>query len=142
MYMGLFFTKIPLIQLALSTGTYATVCYGLPMLGMAGMKAAIDEKLALIAAHDLAWIYLAVYIVSLGRDRIALNANASRAGARVDRPDQHVYKIMSPEAKASSPYVLMSNTGWTGRFNRAQRGAFNTDGKIVMLSRFACCPSR
>ena len=28
MYMGLFFMKIPLIQLALSTGTYATVCYG------------------------------------------------------------------------------------------------------------------
>ena len=77
MYMGLFFMKIPLIQLALSTGTYATVCYGLPMLGMAGMKAAIDEKLALIAAHDLAWVYLAVYIVSLGRDRIALNANAN-----------------------------------------------------------------
>ena len=67
---------------------------------------------------------------------------AERAGARVDRPDQHVYKIMSPEAKASSPYVLMSNTGWTGRFNRAQRGAFNTDGKMVILSRFACCPSR
>ena len=43
------------LMFLVSTGTYATVCYGLPMLGMAGMKAAIDEKLALIAAHDLAW---------------------------------------------------------------------------------------
>ena len=161
-YTKLFFVQIPLIQLGLSAGTYATICYGLPMLGMTSAQAAVTSKIEFLAQHDLGWVYLAVYIVALGRDRIAANSNAVRAGARVDRPDQHVCeyhavsscvcgvsmimpanwlahvrltlcvdKIMDPKtAGSSTPYVLMSNTGWTGRFNRAQRGAFNTDESL------------
>ena len=89
-YTKLFFFQIPLIQLALSTGTYFGICYGLPLMGMPSMKVAVSTKIDFLAQHDLGWIYLAVYLVAMGRDRIALNANAVRAGARVDRPDQHV----------------------------------------------------
>jgi hypothetical protein len=89
-YTSLFFVQIPLIQLALSAATYAAVCHGLPLLGLPGMQAGVAAKLDFLARYDLGWVYLAVYLVSLGRDRIALNSNAVRAGARVDRPDQHV----------------------------------------------------
>jgi hypothetical protein len=95
MYTKLFFVQIPLIQLGLSAGTYAAICYGLPLLGMPGMQAVVKSKIDFLAQHDLGWVYLAVYLVALGRDRIAANSNAVRAGARVDRPDQHVCEYHS-----------------------------------------------
>eukprot|EP01046_Picozoa_sp_COSAG06_P005450 COSAG06_NODE_244_length_19215_cov_20.256853_3_plen_168_part_00 len=73
---------------------------------------------------------LCIYIICLGRNRIMANSNAVRAGARLDRPDQHIYKIMDAKASKDAPFVLMANTGWAGKFNRAQRGAFNTDESI------------
>ena len=48
-------------------------------------------------------------------------------------PDQHVYKIMDPNGKKDAPFVLMTNAGWAGKFNRAQRGAFNTDEALPMV---------
>ena len=57
-----------------------------------------------------------------------INANGARAPARVDRPDQHIYKIMAEKGPlADAPYVLMATTGDAGRFNRAQRAAYNMD---------------
>merc|ERR1719240_1744237 len=62
------------------------------------------------------------------RTLLVVNANAARAPARVDRPDQHVYKIMDKDGpNKDAAYVMMANTGLQGRFNRAQRGVFNTD---------------
>ena len=37
---------------------------------------------------------------------------------------------MDSKASKDAPYVLMATTGWQGKFNRAQRGAFNTDEAI------------
>jgi len=92
-----------------------------------GMKDILDTKIAFLHQFDLGYVYLAVYITSLARQRIIVNANATRAAARVDRPDQHVYKLMDPRSSSTAPYVLMATSGWAGKFNRAQRGAFNTD---------------
>ena len=45
--------------------------------------------------YQLSYIFLAVWLVGYTRTALALLANATRAGARLDRPDQHVYKIMA-----------------------------------------------
>eukprot|EP00316_Scyphosphaera_apsteinii_P009792 CAMPEP_0119309392 /NCGR_PEP_ID=MMETSP1333-20130426/15283_1 /TAXON_ID=418940 /ORGANISM="Scyphosphaera apsteinii, Strain RCC1455" /LENGTH=233 /DNA_ID=CAMNT_0007313353 /DNA_START=93 /DNA_END=794 /DNA_ORIENTATION=+ len=127
MYMGMFFQKIPVIQLVLATATYLVLSMVL------GMKELLDTKIAFATKYDLGYVYLAVYIICLGRFYIMANANAMRAGARVDRPDQHVYKLMDPQGSKDTPYVLMSNTGWTGKFNRAQRAAFNTDEALPIF---------
>mmetsp|Transcript_26796 Transcript_26796/g.58120 ORF Transcript_26796/g.58120 Transcript_26796/m.58120 type:complete len:251 (-) Transcript_26796:175-927(-) len=109
-----------------------------------------EHRLAFIRKHDLGWIYAAWYVLSLARTHALINANATRAGARVGRPDQHAYKIMArpkDEASASStskdsssclgladaPYVLMENVGPVGRFNRAQRAAFHFDEGLELL---------
>jgi len=73
-----------------------------------------------------------VFLIGLARSRLIVNANAQRAGARVDRPDQHAYKIMDPKAASEAPLVLMASTGPLGRFNRAQRGVFNTDESMPL----------
>merc|ERR1712187_846629 len=55
------------------------------------------------------------------------------APARVDRPDQHVYKIMDKRGDEMAPFVLMASTGPQGRFNRAQRGVFNGDETMPVV---------
>jgi hypothetical protein len=45
--------------------------------------------------YQLSYIFLAVWLVGYTRSALGLVANAARAGARLDRPDQHVYKIMA-----------------------------------------------
>merc|ERR1712028_326304 len=120
-YFKMIFGVVPVIQLVLASATYAAMYY------MLGFSQTLDSKFAFLRAHDLGWIYLAVAIIAFGRARLVINANANRAGARVDRPDQHVFRTMDSKAAADAPYVLMANTGDAGRFNRAQRGVFNTD---------------
>mmetsp|Transcript_14254 Transcript_14254/g.24292 ORF Transcript_14254/g.24292 Transcript_14254/m.24292 type:complete len:236 (-) Transcript_14254:96-803(-) len=127
MYMKMIFAVVPTVQVVLATLTYLLASLGL------GMKASLDAKFAFLHAYDLGYVYLAVYLIGLGRARLTVNSNAMRAGARLDRPDQHVYKIMDPAGKKDAPYVLMANVGWAGKFNRAQRGAFNTDEALPMV---------
>eukprot|EP00656_Telonema_subtile_P008232 TRINITY_DN13855_c0_g1_i3.p1 TRINITY_DN13855_c0_g1~~TRINITY_DN13855_c0_g1_i3.p1 ORF type:complete len:256 (+),score=58.64 TRINITY_DN13855_c0_g1_i3:168-935(+) len=95
--------------------------------------AAQQIKLEFIYAHNLSWVFACWYVVFLTRLYLAINANGARAPARLDRPDQHVYKIMARSGELSSaPCVLMDNTGAAGRFNRAQRAAANMDESIAV----------
>ena len=127
MYWPMLFGQVPAIQLVLALGTYLILYY------VIGYKETLDAKFAFLHAYDLGYALLAVYFIGLGRWRIMLNANVTRAAARVDRPDQHVYKVMDPKTPADAPYVLMANTGRQGEFNRAQRGVFNTDEAMPMF---------
>lgn len=120
-YKNMLFLQVPMIAGGLAWGTYLALAYGL------GQKAKLDAKFLLLKSHDLGWVYLSVWITQQARSRLMVNANARRAGARVGRPDQHAYKVMDPKAKSDAPLVLMANSGALGRFNRAQRGIFNTD---------------
>ena len=45
--------------------------------------------------YQLGYVFLAVWIVSYTRTFLAILANSARAAARLDRPDQHVYKVMA-----------------------------------------------
>ena len=110
--MKLFFLTIPAAQIFLSAVTYYAMAMGF------GMKDQFTTKFNFISEYQLGYGFLAIWIVSLARSRLAVNANAQRAGARVDRPDQHIYKLMDQNAPPGAPYVLMANTGAAGRFNR------------------------
>ena len=80
--------------------------------------------------NRLGWVFASrVYLM---RIYLAINANGARAPARVDRPDQHVYRLMSPDSD-KQPYVMMVTTGEVGRFNRAQRACYNTDESMSVF---------
>uniref|UniRef100_A0A0G4H646 Uncharacterized protein n=1 Tax=Chromera velia CCMP2878 TaxID=1169474 RepID=A0A0G4H646_9ALVE len=96
-----------------------------------GQAEKIDKKFLFIREYDLGWVFVAVFMIFLTRAYLIINANGARAAARVDRPDQHIYRIMSPEKPfCDAPYVLMANTGEAGRFNRAQRAVYNFDESV------------
>ena len=94
----------------------------------------LDTKLVLIAQWNLGWLFAAIYVLYLTRIYLAINANACRAPARLDRPDQHIYKIMAPSGSLKdAPFVLMAGSGPEGRFNRAQRACFNMDESLPIF---------
>merc|ERR1719240_84439 len=110
------FGIVPLAQILFGAGTYIA-------LKACGATATIDAKFAFMTTWDLGYPLLATFIIGMGRQRIMVNANAARAGARVDRPDQHVYKIMDKnqvlgQPPEKLPFVMMANTGWQGKWNR------------------------
>lgn len=87
-----------------------------------------EERITFITTHQLYWLYFSWYGIFLTRTYMSINANGARLPARVDRPDQHAYKIMSKSKPfADAPYILMDNSGAVGRFNRAQRAASHMD---------------
>lgn len=119
---------VPLLGQVFAWSTYFAVTKLSPT-----QKDVLDKKFAFIQEHDLGYVFLAVWISTLARGMLVVNANAARAGARVDRPDQHVYKIMAASGPLKdAPYVLMAGTGPQGRFNRAHRGMFNTDEALPL----------
>jgi hypothetical protein len=73
------------------------------------------------------------YIVFVTRTYMAINANGARKPARIDRPDQHIYKIMTNKKPlCDAAYVLMEGSGAGGRFNRAQRAAAHMDESLPL----------
>jgi len=127
-YCMLLFVIVPAVQTLVAVGVY--------FLGAKVFKqqAIYDSKFKLIHDWQLGWVYLAVYMLALMRTVLIVNANGARAPARVDRPDQHVYKIMDKDgANKDAAYVMMVGTGPQGRFNRAQRGVFNTDESLPLV---------
>ena len=94
--------------------------------------AGLEERFAFAHAYGLGWVFASWYCVYLMRIYLAINANGARAPARVDRPDQHVYRLMSPDSD-KQPYVMMVTTGEVGRFNRAQRACYNTDESMSVF---------
>lgn len=127
-YVVMLFVVIPIVQTLLAFGLY--------FLGAEVFKQKVfyDSKFNLIHEWQLGWVYLSVLILKWTRDALIVNANGARAEARVDRPDQHVYKIMDQDGNnKDAPYVLMAGTGPQGRFNRAQRGVFNGDESLPLV---------
>ena len=135
LYGGLLFVYAPVLAFGLM---YAARWKFSRMAGIA------DEHLQILADHDLGWLYAAWNIMYLARCYHNINSNGTRAGARVGRPDQHVYKIYSASVgdkkksdDATAPqYVFLENDGTVGKFNRAQRAAFHMDesGAFVVTS--------
>ena len=135
LYGGLLFVYAP----ALAFGLTYVARWKFPK-----MAEIADEHLQILADHDLGWLYAAWYIMYLARSYHNINSNGARAGARVARPDQHVYKVYiaagndkkkSDDAKAPQ-YVFLENDGPVGKFNRAQRATFHMDesGAFVVTS--------
>ena len=95
----------------------------------------IQVRLSLLRDYDLIYVYIGYYIIYLARAYAIINANGARGPARVDRPCQHVYQIYAESGPlANAPYVVMVNdSGQLGRFNRAQRAAFNLDSLVAEL---------
>eukprot|EP00667_Euglena_gracilis_P015390 EG_transcript_16011 len=85
----------------------------------------VEAKLAFLADFELAWLFIAAFVLKTGL--VLLNAIAAvwRKEARVNVPDQHVYKVFTPPGQEPLPYVLMAEEGALGCFNRAQRAAQN-----------------
>ena len=96
----------------------------------------ILTKLEWLQNYDLLFsLYLGWYVIYLARLYAVINANGARAPARVGRPCQHVYQIMEENGPlAKAPYVMMvNNSEPVGRFNRAQRAAFNLDEQLPLF---------
>ena len=63
----------------------------LPMTGIQLNRSSVCWDLR----YQLGYVFLAVWIVSYTRTFLSILANSARAAARLDRPDQHVYKVMA-----------------------------------------------
>mmetsp|Transcript_33373 Transcript_33373/g.36927 ORF Transcript_33373/g.36927 Transcript_33373/m.36927 type:complete len:236 (+) Transcript_33373:90-797(+) len=115
-----------------------------------------NRAIEILREYDLGWLYFSWCIIFLTRMYATINANGARAAAKIGRPDQHVYRTEefdssgeqqqpSKEEESFLPIngeegkkkegvvVLMENVGAGGRFNRAQRAAFNMDESLELL---------
>merc|ERR1719203_142127 len=127
-YMKLLLGFLPITGLSLSTGLY------LLSAKVFGQKAILDKKFQFLHEYQLGYGFLAVWVVSYSKAANMCLSNGARAPARVDRPDQHVYKIMAASGPLKdAPYVMMVNTGPQGCFNRAQRAVFNADESMPVV---------
>jgi len=139
---GRAFYFVMLGKLLLLQSPFLGWCAYLAFKQVPGQAAKVEAKFAFIAAHDLGWVFVAVLVVLFTKAYLVINANGARAGARLDRPDQHIYKIMSPDKYSDAPYVLMATTGAAGRFNRAHRALYNYDEVLpVFLINLVCVAS-
>ena len=72
----------------------------------------LQVKFHFLRQYQLGYVFLAAWLIGLARAAVALLANSARAAARLDRPDQHVYKIMD----ASGRFDLPQSSNPTSRF--------------------------
>mmetsp|Transcript_56087 Transcript_56087/g.88902 ORF Transcript_56087/g.88902 Transcript_56087/m.88902 type:complete len:236 (-) Transcript_56087:99-806(-) len=127
-YMKLLLCVLPMAGLVLAT------CLYLLCAKLLGYEAMLEKKFAFISEYDLGYVFLVVWMLAITRAVNICRANGARAPALVDRPDQHVYKIMASSGPLKdAPYVMMASTGPQGRFNRAQRGVFNGDESMPVV---------
>ena len=118
--------------------TIAFVVYALMSKFIPGQAELFKQKFEFINKYQLQYMYFAFYIFMIPRIYAMINSNATRAPCRLDRPDQHIYKIQAKKTNkqfADAPYVLMDNEGVNGVFNRAQRAAFWLDENLTQI----CC---
>eukprot|EP00808_Paulinella_micropora_P007897 g59421.t1 len=109
------------------------VTYGLTKM-IDKQKELYESKFNFIHDNQLGYVFIAWYAIYLARTYVSINANGARAAARVDRPDQHIYKVMAASGVHSGmPFVLMANSGPEGRFNRAQRALYNMEETIAFF---------
>mmetsp|Transcript_20629 Transcript_20629/g.57554 ORF Transcript_20629/g.57554 Transcript_20629/m.57554 type:complete len:232 (+) Transcript_20629:82-777(+) len=126
-YLKMLFVGVPVIGQVLAWFVY--FCFG----KLFKQQHLYDKKFSFLQENQLGYIYLSVWLLCMTRARLVVNANGARAPARVDRPDQHVYKVMDTSgALKDAAYVMMADTGPQGRFNGAQRGVFNTDESLPL----------
>jgi len=116
-YVKMYSTIILVFQL-LAWGTYLLTNL------LREQKRLHEIKLDFIYENQLGYVYLALFMVYLARTYLSINSNAARAPTGLARPDQHVY----------TGKVLMDAEGAAGRFNRAQRAAYNMDEGLPLYS--------
>mmetsp|Transcript_105207 Transcript_105207/g.327998 ORF Transcript_105207/g.327998 Transcript_105207/m.327998 type:complete len:220 (+) Transcript_105207:59-718(+) len=90
-----------------------------------GAQAKYDRQIDALAAGGLGWIYLSVVAIKVVALCININLGLSRKAAKVNVPDQQVYKVYVPESQSQLGYVMMETEGVLGTFNRAQRAYQN-----------------
>ena len=103
-YLKMIFGFVPLVQTGLATATYFVLSR------LLGMQDTLDDKFAFLHKYDLGYVYLAVFITFQGRNRIMVNTNAARAGAHVDRPDQHAYE--TKDGTPVAPLISGFTASW------------------------------
>mmetsp|Transcript_62170 Transcript_62170/g.98147 ORF Transcript_62170/g.98147 Transcript_62170/m.98147 type:complete len:222 (-) Transcript_62170:62-727(-) len=90
-----------------------------------GATAKYDAKIDILAKQDLGWVYLGFAATKFTHLAINTNLGMRRKEARINVPDQQVYKVhLGTQAKSMKlelGYVLMEQDGVLGAFNRAQR---------------------
>mmetsp|Transcript_7311 Transcript_7311/g.15986 ORF Transcript_7311/g.15986 Transcript_7311/m.15986 type:complete len:218 (+) Transcript_7311:69-722(+) len=86
------------------------------------------KKFAVMHEYQLGYPFLVVYMLYVTRQYLNINSSGARAAAAIERPDQHTYE------DAAGKQVLMSSKGAKGRFNRAQRAAFNMDESLPLFA--------
>eukprot|EP00667_Euglena_gracilis_P020257 EG_transcript_21897 len=85
----------------------------------------VEAKFSLLAEYQLGWLFLVPFLLRSTLTVLNTIAGVWRKEAKVNPPDQHVYKVFTAAGIAPLPYVLMAEEGALGCFNRAQRAAQN-----------------
>lgn len=102
------------------------IAYGMYSLGN---TAKFDSKIATLAAGGLGWMYCSAFALRMGLVGVSTLLGCERKAAKVNVPDQQVYKVHGQDQMG---YVLMEGEGQLGRFNRAQRAYMNLLEQLPM----------
>jgi hypothetical protein len=95
-YFGVFGKLLFLQAPAIAIGLYSVATL------LLGMSDSISSKCSFIYENGLGYMFLAWYLVFVTRTYASINANGARAPSRLDRPDQHIYKIMAKDGELVS----------------------------------------